>query len=98
MNTEQFHTDITNLVALLILDIRDDYRANDDDDLPSMGLTVGVDADSWGYQTGDNSYSGSAYHYSDWAVVTLYRDSIPSEVADDIVNQIADLSEGEVFT
>ena len=89
------------LVAALIPDIRDDYRASDepDDETPAMLLTVGFtpeneDKDaSWGYQTGDNSYTGGAYSHPHWAVVTLYRDSIPAEIVKEIAEQISEVAE-----
>jgi hypothetical protein len=91
--------DWTKLVAVLIPDIRDDYRASDDpdDETPAILLTVGFtpeteDRDySWHYQTGDNSYSGGAYGHMHWAVVSVTRDCVPSEVADEIADQIGEL-------
>jgi hypothetical protein len=91
--------DWTKLVASLIPDICDDYRASDDpdDETPAMCLTIGFtpeteDKDySWSYQTGDNSYSGGAYSHPHWAVVTIARDSVPSEVAEEIADQIGEL-------
>lgn len=91
--------DWAELVALLIPDIHDDYRATDDpdDNEPGMCLTVGFtpeteDRDySWGYQTGDNSYTGGAYSHPHWAVVYLNRQSTPAEVAEEIVDQIGEL-------
>jgi hypothetical protein len=86
------------LAASLIPEIGDDYRATDDpgDDVPGMCLTIGftpADKDkdaSWHYQTGDNSYSGGAYFHANWAVVYLYRDSVPSEMANDIADQLGE--------
>jgi hypothetical protein len=45
------------------------------DDIPGMQLTIGWDQDSgeWSYQTGDNSFTGGAYHYPTWGVVGVYR-------------------------
>ena len=96
---EPMTSDWEKLVASLIPQIDDDYRASDDpeDDTPGMCLTIGFkpaaihkDA-SWSYQTGDNSYTGGAYGCPHWAVVSLYRDSVVSEVVDDIASQIHDL-------
>ncbi len=78
--------------------IRDEYRASDDeeDDRPGMQVTIGFtpsdeDRDcSWSYQTGDNSYSGGAYGHSHWAVVSLYRRSNSKELASDAADQIAE--------
>ena len=88
----------TKLITSLIPDIGDDYRASDDpdDETPGMSVTVGFTPESedkdasWHYQTGDNSYSGGAYGHANWGVVSIYRDSKPSEVAEDIANQIGE--------
>jgi len=52
------------LLRELIPEIADEYRATDDpeDSEPGMCVTIGTndELDSWGYQTGDNSYSGGA--------------------------------------
>ena len=84
-----------SLIAALIPEIADDYRATDDpeDTEPGMQVTVASDAElsSWGYQTGDNSYTGGAYSFPHWAVVYLSRESDPQEVAEDIAGQLADL-------
>jgi hypothetical protein len=72
--------------------ICDDYRAFDYDDCPGVQLTIGInESGDWDYQTGDNSYTGSAYHYPHWAVVGIYRRSNSVEVARDIQSQLADL-------
>lgn len=47
---------------------------------------------SWGYQTGDNSYTGGAYCHPHWAVVSLYRRSNCRELAEDCASQIAELA------
>lgn len=88
----------TKLIASLIPDIDDDYRASDDpeDDTPGMSVTVGFTPESedkdasWSYQTGDNSFTGGAYGHRNWGVVSIYRDSKPSEVAEDIASQIGE--------
>lgn len=100
MKLSEFHADMVRLVTALIPDIQDDYRAyepepGEDDDTPSMLLTIGADADGWAYQTGDNSYSGGAYGYADWSSVAIYRDSDPAETADEIVNGFPDEMEWE---
>ena len=87
------------LVESLIPEIADDYRATDDpdDDVPGMCLTIGFTPEtleedaSWSYQTGDNSYSGGAYHHPHWAVIYLYRDSSAEELASEAAEQIAEL-------
>lgn len=89
-------TDLYDLCQHVQRDIDDDYRAFEDDDSPGIQLTVacndngGIDGD-WSYQTGDNSYTGGAYHYQHWAVIGVYRDSDPAELADEIITQLEDL-------
>lgn len=103
MTTDQMlatlEIELAELCAELIPIIADDYRADDSDTVPSMALTVGADdTGAWGYQTGDNSYSGGAYGFPHWGVVSLYRDSDPAAIARDLVDQIADTlldAEGE---
>lgn len=92
MNREEFKAEMVALVRELIPTISDDGRATDDpsDDTPGMQLTIGADADGWSYQTGDNSYSGGAYGYSDWAVTYLSRDSDPARIADEIIRELDD--------
>jgi hypothetical protein len=86
--------ELVRLIKSLKRDIGDDYRSSEfdsEDSIPSMCVTIGADGeghDSWSYQTGDNSYSGGAYHYPHWAVVTIHRRSRSSEVADDILSQL----------
>jgi hypothetical protein len=95
----RFAREWARLFITLKKDICDDYRATDDpdDNTPGMCVTIGfTPADeernaSWGYQTGDNSYSGGAYSHPHWAVVYLYRRSNSKELASDAANQIAGL-------
>ena len=42
----------------------------------------------WGYQTGDNSYTGGAYSYQNWAVGTLEYDTNVEELALDLIDQL----------
>jgi hypothetical protein len=83
-------------------DIADDDGIDDDDDGdcdPFMDLTIGFTPakedgtpESWGFQTGDNSYTGGAYSHPHWAVTTLYRDCDPNEVAAEMISQINELT------
>lgn len=68
--------------------IADDYRAFEEDEIPGIQLTIGADESGWGYQTGDNSYSGAAYHHKHWAVIGVYRDTNCRNAAKEIINQI----------
>lgn len=84
--------ELAQLVAVLKRDIGSDYRADDDSEGPSMCLTVGWTPTTgrWGWQTGDNSFTGDAYGHPIWAVVTLTpgRDCKSREVADTIREQL----------
>jgi hypothetical protein len=85
-------TELAELVRIIKRHIGDDYRAFENDDTPGTQLTVACDEEgNWDYQTGDNSYSGAAYHYPHWAVVGVYQRSNSKEVARDIQNQLAEL-------
>jgi hypothetical protein len=93
MKLGSFYLQMHALVRELIPDIADDYRAQDsesDDETPAITLTIGANVKDWSYQTGDNSYSGGAYHYREWSVVTLYRDSDPHEVAEEIISGLCE--------
>lgn len=82
----------------LIREIKPQIEAEylvDGETVPGIDLTIGYDPKSgdWSYQTGDNSYSGSAYHYPDWAVCRVYRRSNSTELARDLIDQLKDLEE-----
>jgi hypothetical protein len=61
----------------------------------SLDLTVGYNPNSkeWSYQTGDNSYTGSAYQYPVWGVTTVYPRAKSKDLAKDIIKQILDQSD-----
>lgn len=83
---------LSELVRAVKQSICDDYRAFEEEGIPGIQLTVACDEKgNWDYQTGDNSYSGAAYHYPHWAVVGVYRRSNSKEVAREIQDQLADL-------
>ena len=90
---------ISALIRELKKQIQDDYRAypcgpgEDEDTVPSMLLTVGADGQgrgSWSWQTGDNSYSGGAYHYAFWGTCAIYRRSNSRGLARDIIRELND--------
>ena len=93
LNEQEFRVDMAALAANLIPQIDNDYRVTDDDDsdMPGMMVTVGADADGWSYQTGDNSFTGGAYGYATWAVVSLYRDTDPADFAEEVIGQLYEL-------
>jgi hypothetical protein len=89
----------TRLLRSLKKNIADDYRAGEDEDIPGMCVTFGLGEDqdgalSWSYQTGDNSFTGGAYGFSAWGVVSLYRRSNSRELAEDAFSQAFDAMDG----
>jgi hypothetical protein len=80
--------ELYHLLRLAKSHIYDDCRAFEDDDAPGIQITVGADETGWGWQSGDNSYSGAAYHYKHWGVVGVYKNSNCRELASEIKNQI----------
>ena len=87
--------ELKSLLIALKNDIGDDY-IEDGDTVPSIQVTIGANIQGeWSYQTGDNSYSGGAYHYPHWAIIQLYRRSNCLELARDIRNQLSELMQYE---
>lgn len=74
-------------------DIDDDYRAFEDDDEPGIQYTLACNDDQSEYaaQTGDNSYTGSAYSFPHWAVTGVYRDSDCAKLADYLLAELTEL-------
>ena len=72
----------------------DSFR-KDAKDFDGLDLTIAVDDDftKWNFQTGDNSYTGGAYGLPHWGVTTIYPDSDPLEVYDEIITRLQDLTE-----
>lgn len=97
MKKSEFRAEMIRLIIALIPTIGDEYRAHDESDEPSMQVSVGANAEGWGYQTGDNSYTGGAYSFENWAVVYLDRESKPETVADDIVSQLDSLESDDAI-
>ena len=80
-------------------DIKDFIFSNIDvfreeaDEYEYVELTVAVSDDGtvWNYQTGDNSYTGGAYSLPHWAVTSVYPDTDPVDLYEDIINQLEEL-------
>jgi len=73
-------------------EICDDY-IEEGDDLPGIDITLASDSRGYALQTGDNSYTGSAYSYRHWGVGRLYRETDCMELAKDLINQCRELAE-----
>lgn len=86
--------EVAALIKHLKKHIRDEYRAEGEEDsnVPSMQVTIGIDPSdgSWSYQTGDNSYTGGAYGYRYWGVTSITRRSNSREVARYLINDAAE--------
>lgn len=85
--------EVSRLLISLKRDIGDDYRIEaQDDETPTMQVTIGVNCDNgeWSYQTGDNSYSGGAYGYHYWGVGYLTRRSNCRDEARRMLDEVAD--------
>ena len=57
-------------------------------------ITVATNADGsgeWGWQTGDNSFSGDCYFYRHWAIGQIDTDTDPAELARDLRDQLEEL-------
>lgn len=88
--------EIRALLIQLKREIGDEYRASDDsdDNTPGMQVTLATTGGgSWSYQTGDNSYSGGCYSHPHWSVISLYRRSNCTELASEIVEELAGMVE-----
>lgn len=101
---KDFLHDLRQIITALMEEYRDDYYEdpNDPDDLihlnDPMMLTIGVSVDpetnlvSWGWQSGDNSYTGGAYSHLYWGVVYYMSDAPPEEhlncIIDDLINAL----------
>jgi hypothetical protein len=86
--------ELSALIKAVKQSIDNDCRASDDneDTLPGIQLTCGINYQGeWSYQTGDNSYTGGAYGYPYWAVISVYRRSNSRDLAREILDQWLEL-------
>lgn len=81
--------EIRRLLVALKKQIGDEYRADEEIEVPSMLVTVGCDDNGrWGYQTGDNSFTGGAYGFPHWGIWTLTRTDNCRDAAVNIISQL----------
>ena len=85
--------EVSALIRAVKAEISNEYRAFNDDEIPGIQLTIACNDDmtEWTYQTGDNSYTGSCYHYQHWAVTGIYRNTNSRDAARDLINDLYDL-------
>lgn len=95
MKTIKYPTikEISALIRAIKPEICDDY-IEEKGDTPFIQITIGFSPNSgnWSYQTGDNSYTGGAYSYPDWAVGYITRRCDSRELARDLIGQLQELS------
>ena len=61
------------------------------EDNQAIDLTVACNNDlEYGYQTGDNSFTGACYSFPFWAVAIVDSDTEVPSTVDELVNQIED--------
>ena len=88
--------DLAGLIASYISDLPPydmDINFDEDRDPESvLEFTLGYTPEdgTWGYQTGDNSYTGGAYSHPFWGVTWLTSESDPEETAKELLNEIAE--------
>lgn len=87
---ESIRGELTELIECLIKDNQHWTVDEDCDGNPCEydTLTIGYSDTEWAYQTGDNSYSGSAYMFGNpWLVCDFYPNSDPASVAEELLSQ-----------
>ena len=93
MDSKEFREDLLEVVFYAISTVDpNDFEGEHEDDVAYNYLTVGMnDSGEWSFQTGDNSFTGGAYGYPHWAVVSVFEDSDPEQVCQEIISQLEDL-------
>ena len=108
LDSKEFYDEVFNLIVYAKENIEEDESCeqddNDDPDIENANyntITVGMDKDgNWGWQSGDNSYSGGAYGYRHWGVADyITKDSDINEHVQNIIGQLEDcLSQDDSIT
>jgi hypothetical protein len=59
----------------------------------TIGVTLGANRElvSWGYQTGDNSYTGGAYGHKHWLVTYITYSCNTHEIVNDLMEQLQNI-------
>jgi len=66
------------------------YEDEDGEDGGYIDITIATNGDpnDWGFQLGDNSYSGQCYFYHHWAVGIVSEDTDSNELALSLLDQL----------
>jgi len=87
--TNEVKTDLSQLIEIH-LPYWKKYLENDEH---FNALTIGLPdkGDEWGYQTGDNSFTGGAYSFPHWAVTSFNLDTTSAELFADVLYEIGQI-------
>ena len=84
-----------SIYKLLVAIKKDQYwEPSSDAEEPCIDFTIGCTfsfADGeidWGFQTGDNSFTGGAYGHRDWFTTSILRRSSCMDLATDLISEI----------
>lgn len=83
-----------DLKLLIHLNLKDwkcfleEIEDSEEEELGTLTVCISTDGENWGYQTGDNSFSGGAYLYPHWAVVYFNTSTTPEELLEDLYREI----------
>jgi hypothetical protein len=66
-----------------------EFPCDDEDSMLDLTIaTNGKDSEDWGFQTGDNSYSGACYFYRHWAVGYIDDQTNAEHLALELLDQL----------
>jgi len=84
-------------IKALIEHVKEDIKRFDDIEYTDITIATDFEQDpitgsiEWVYQTGDNSYTGSCYGYSHWAIGSVDDGTDSTQLAMDLVDQLEEL-------
>ena len=80
-----------DLVSLIREIQEQDFVFNEDEFIDITVASNGTDPDDWGFQLGDNSYSGACYFYRHWAIGYIDDQTVPEHLAIELLDQLEEL-------
>ena len=89
--TKEVSNDIKNLITLNLAEWKKWIgEETEEDEIPYNNLTIGLsdDGTEWSYQTGDNSYTGGAYCFPNWVVLTFTKETTPQELFEEFNSEL----------